>query len=337
MPCLDADVKCFCGLLLALAGALAFAALALGVAATHHERDHAVRVYDNSVAAWEASNRAAFEDAAFVFRVQAVERDAESTHHTGDADGRDVATAAALSRNGSSEPTLLRDHGADLHGYRPLRYEWRGPLLPAGAGWAEPVLRVSLEARAPTRRTVCTQPLGGADGIPLAYRVETPAVSPRQQCVSIQGGSYIAAHGTCVTYHALHELCIKVSLVDGCWRADGGGGGYGCEPGAQGDWSVGVYRHVVGRRAPGGTSFHRDPPLLTPSPVLRVRHASDPRVAALNLTGGTLAFATPDTVKALGAFELLVCAAALATPALIFFLRHLGLLCECCDEEYNGL
>ena len=125
-------------------------------------------------------------------------------------------------------------------------------------------------------------------------------------------------------------LCIKVSMRDGCWQPDAAGGGYGCEPDEGGDWSVGIFHSVAAHRTVSGPAFHRDPPPHVAVPQLRVRHAADPRIAARNLTAGTLEFGAPDTIKAIGAFELLLCAAALAAPAVIWFLRRMGV--DACDD-----
>ena len=57
-------------------------------------------------------------------------------------------------------------------------------------------------------------------------------------------------------------------------------------------------------------------------PLLRVRHASDPHIVAANLTHSHMLFGVNDGVKAAGGVELLLCAAALASPALFFFVRR---------------
>ena len=57
-------------------------------------------------------------------------------------------------------------------------------------------------------------------------------------------------------------------------------------------------------------------------PLLRVRHASDPHITAVNLTHSQLLFGLHDGVKAMGGLELLVCAAALSSPAIFFFARR---------------
>jgi len=70
--------------------------------------------------------------------------------------------------------------------------------------------------------------------------------------------------------------------------------------------------------------------------MLRVRHASDPMISAHNLTHDLMTFGLEDKFKALGGFELIVCAMALATPSLIFFFRrwHYGVYAPHADA-YN--
>ena len=109
----------------------------------------------------------------------------------------------------------------------------------------------------------------------------------------------------------------------GCWQLDEGGGGYGCEPGEEGVWSPARYRHVRGARAAGGPAFHRDPPATLPKPMLRVRHAADPLVAAHNLTQDEMHFGASDGLKVLGGLELLITASVLALAPLCFFFRSL--------------
>lgn len=145
---------------------------------------------------------------------------------------------------------------------------------------------------------------------------------------------------------------------EACWAPDAAGGGIGCEPGEGGEWSAATYVAMDGLVPTGGAAFRREPsvaawprvtvrghaglerppigPLslarsvpaqrpparLRSRPAWQVRHASDPAIAAHNLTGGTLQFGAADRVKTLGGVELLVAAAGLGAPALIFFARR---------------
>lgn len=210
MSVYESDVRCFCTLLLVLAAALAIAGIALGRAATKHERSHVVNIYDDHVLAWQ-HHRAQFEDAAFSFDVRAIDRDGAAAAGPAPA-AAGYSSTIRLARNTSRELIPLHDSGQDLFKYQPLRYrvrgiyicmhtytwhaymayacppcssdhlkprgryEGRGALVEGGvrAKWAEPILRIRLHAQVPSRGTaVCgSYELGGADGVPLAFHAE---------------------------------------------------------------------------------------------------------------------------------------------------------------------
>ena len=79
----------------------------------------------------------------------------------------------------------------------------------------------------PSQPCTYDAPLGGPTGLPLGYHVElTRGLAPKQCAIRMHGSYLSSAGGACVTYHALVELCIKVSKGgDGCWRPDDWGGG----------------------------------------------------------------------------------------------------------------
>ena len=283
----DADAACGCRLLLTVACCAGLGALYLFFAAAQQVRGMTVSAYDQSVLHW-LDTRQAFEDAAFAFNVS------WTTGHL----------SLRLSRTAATE-SPMPDQGADLLSYSPLRYETRWPV--DELQWSEPSLWLTFHGSVASRGSSCVESLGGTHGLPLAYHEELLHLSSRQ-CVALVGGSYLESRQACMAYYALAELCVKVTLRDGCWRLSSAGGGYGCEPGPTGDWSVGVYRRVSGHHSSGSPSFHRDPPGSSARPWLRVRHTADPRVTAQNLTHGTLIFGIDDSVKTIGGLELLLCA-----------------------------
>lgn len=293
------DVWTGCALLLTVACTVAVAGMVVLINYSRHERGAKVQAYDESVRAWHLS-------------AQQLERALFSLNVSWLGGGNRVR----LVRNRSDESTLP-DDGRDLLPYEPLRFEWRGPLLSEGSGWSELPLSVSLESVWRHGHGLAC-PMVAIDGALLALGyVDSVPSSSRQQCATRYGGSYEATERSCVVYRALRELCVKVSIRNGCWAPDGAGGGFGCQPGEDGSWAVGVYETRRGRRS--SRPFHRVAPAEASQPLLRVRHASDPRVVAYQITGGTLNFGVSDTVKAVGGLEMLLLALALATPALLFF------------------
>lgn len=298
------DVWTGCALLLACACAFVAAGFFFLAEANHHARGVKVRAYDESVQSWTRGGRDTFSRAAFVMNLSwpGGHMEAPLGHAVGD------------------EP-VMADDGADLPKYAPLRFEWQGALPSASSGWSELPLSVTLSGSSAASSGERCAPVALATQIPLGY-TDSLRLESHQHCVAHHGGSYASAEGVCVTWHALAELCVRVKRRGHCWVPVGGEGGTGCQPGRDGEWALGAYTLVRGRRA-GGAWFHREPPAEAARPVLRVREAADPRVVALNVTGGTLRFGTSDTVKAIGGLELLLIGAALGTPALVFFCGRL--------------
>jgi hypothetical protein len=316
----DADLAFLCWTLLAIALGLVIASITMLVDASHHERGHLVDIYDARVVEWERS-REHFADAAFTVDLKL--------------EGATDTSNIKLKSNESVE--TIPDHGLDLLPYEPLRYDLQH--LPLGedssdsAGeWSERSFSLTLRSSVPSSGSSCESKLGGVDGFSLGYRAERFHQGSQKSCASHFGGTYVASQGACVTYYALSEICVKVSLHGGCWRPDPSGGGDGCEPGDQNAWAVGVYRRVPGHRPAGGPAFNRDPPQQVVRPTVLVRHVADPVVVAQNLTAGSLNFGTQDYVKGIGALELLLCAVALGSPTIMFFMRRFYGR-DCCGAE----
>lgn len=272
----ESDRVTCCGLLLFVSGAVGVAGIVSLLTATHHTRAQMVGVYRESARLWTAQTRRPFADAEFVLNLTTV-----------------GGTNIAVNLDRTHAPESHRPAGNDIPLYMPLRYTTDHELL---YSWAEPHIRFQLQASAPFHEgTQCaSEILGGAGGLPLAYHLDSPWSHGGALCASRHRGSFDAARSVCVTYHALTRLCIKVALRDGCWSPDASGGGYGCEPGADGLWALGTYESVAGNHADGAEAFHRDPPTRAPPPNLLVRHAGDPLIAARNLTAGSLDFGLGD-------------------------------------------
>lgn len=316
------DATFCCAVLLAISISLALAGLWALRRAGDHTRGRLVALYDARVEAWTMRWRAELESATFSATVSQVrpssnEREARPP----------PSSPLRLQPNTTKES--LHDGGHDLRHYKPLRHEWRGPLGGGGgpaastAAWSEARARISLHASAPSDGAHATTiEVASERGLVLGFR-ETGR-SGRLACSAPRGGgsgSYDPGSSVCEHYYSLAEVCVKVRRGDGGsgWVADETGGGIGCEAGERGLWSPVRYTRLAGRVEPAGPAYERAAPVRVPAPLLRVRHAADPMIAARNLTHDSLAFGTPDFVKVAGGVELLVCAAALAAPALVYF------------------
>jgi hypothetical protein len=306
------DTACVCRLLLFISVCVALAGVYLLHLSSLHTRAHAVMTYGEVVQQWTDHVRVRFREASFTLQTN-LTRKADDRRNTNE------GVLIHLTTNASTE--LLPDRGSDLLAYEPLRYERVALLLPHRTSWVEEDVRLTLVTRAPGSSKRCTFELGGAEGLPVAYRQAWPY--SRAECGARLGGSYNPSSGQCTCFYAVSEVCIKVSLMAGCLTPDASGGGVGCEPGKEGLWSPVRYKRLKGARAVGAPSFHRDPPQHIGRPTLRVRHSADPMISAHNLTHDRLDFGIGDGVKALGGIELLMCAIALGLPAVYFFLRRM--------------
>ena len=298
------------------------AGLCLLLLASQHSRGVVISQFDIAVARWASHVRPAFINASFVLHANRTRRE-------------DRVSLALLS-NATNEP--FADHGTDVPTYLPLRYEKRSWPRSGATDFAaldDLNVHLALTTVAPHTGARCTFDLSDPFGVPLAYRSTWPYT--RQVCNGRFGGSYIPSRGECVSFYALAEVCIKVSVRDGCLSPDSSGGGVGCYAGTEGAWAPVSYTHVRGVRPQGGPAFHREPPEQLPRPMLRVRHVADPLVVAHNLTSGRLSFGVDDRVKVLGGAELLLCAAALSVPAIVFFLRRMRVPCIDGSRGRGGL
>ncbi len=312
----ETDAVCLCRLLLLVALALLVCGLALFGIALRHTRAGVVAAYDRRVRVWESELRGFFEARA-AFEVVATP--------AGGTPARPVTIE--LASTDAAEPRPLRDVGSDVLPHTPLRHEASGALTAGGGGGFDTShVALTLRSRDGASGVACATPLGGDAGIALGYRQERDwPPARRSECSRRLGGSYVAGRGVCVTWHALAEVCVKVAASarePRCWVPDAGGGGYGCEPGEGREWSVARYARLAGRAEPGRMAHERAEPGSMPPVSVVVRHAADPLIAARNLSAGSMGFGATDGVKALGGVELLVCAAGLGAPAVLFFLRR---------------
>lgn len=293
--------------------------------AARHTRHRFVEAYAATVQRWQSQVHDQFADAAF-----------NLTLFWGASDERH---SVRLSRTDAIERPSLRARVQELPSYQPLRHEQFHQLA---ADWspghaAQQHLHLRLQGCTPSTEACCTpDALAGGSGLPVAFVEERPWSLPPAHCAERLGGSFHSATRSCVTFHALDVLCIKVAydVASGCWRPDDRGGGYGCEPGEDGLWPLGVYRQISAVRSPAGRAFYRDAPSQLPAAVLRVRHSLDPRVQAANLTAGTYDFGAPDSLKVYGGVELLIVAASLLTPAMLYFMRRAGLRAGHCAADH---
>ena len=316
---MDDNAAVGCGLLATIALTLGVIGIYLLLAAAKHVRHHKVELFNAAVQRWQSELRHTFADATFLLNMTVADRSGDSFSETTTI----VQEVSLRMTDALEDPPHLERGGGDFNAFAPLRHERRPVLV---SGWPERrALRLQLESSVPSSGVKCTSDLlGGDDGIPLAYREARHWKGRVAGCRERLGGSFSAASQSCVTFHALERLCIKVTWDGRCWVIDENGGGYGCEPGASGGWPLGHYRALAGVVASGAPAFHLDAPSSVPPVVLRVRHHLDPRVQAANLTAGTFDFGTGDVVKATGGVELLIVSAALLTPAMLFFLRRAG-------------
>jgi len=317
---MPSDATVCCALLLLVSIAMAAAGLFALRRASDHARGRLVALYDDRVDAWNARWRSELENTSF----SAV---ATRLHSSDKHEARPPPPPPLRLQPITTNEGALHDTGHDLRHYTPLRHEWRGPLGGGGGGgggglaastveWSEARVRISLHASGTTIDVASER------GLVLGFR--ELGRSGRSACGASRGGgasgSFDPGSGVCEHYYSLAEVCVKVRRDGGGgWVADPTGGGIGCEAGERGLWSPARYARVAGQVAPAGPAYERAAPAAVAAPLLRVRHAADPLIAARNLTHDSLAFGTPDFVKLAGGVELLVCAAALAIPALVYF------------------
>mmetsp|Transcript_48510 Transcript_48510/g.113561 ORF Transcript_48510/g.113561 Transcript_48510/m.113561 type:complete len:413 (+) Transcript_48510:50-1288(+) len=116
-------------------------------------------------------------------------------------------------------------------------------------------------------------------------RPPTPG-PPAQKCQELSGEW---TKGVCLVTRRLTGICVQVAEKDGLWklapRDPGNNQSYGCHF-LKGEWHWAKYEVVPPPRTHGRSHGHKQPGPL----VIEVRSATDPYLAALELTGGSLDF-----------------------------------------------
>jgi len=198
---------------------------------------------------------------------------------------------------------LARDHNPEdravsstvqLPSYRSLRYFAVGlPIFANGSAWEEAEAQLSLQLTVQAEKGEAAKlPVG-----PFQVASQRHVHANHKMCYHRHKGSYEDDH-TCAVFYELIEICVKVSKSthgagsDGggdSWYLDESGGGIGCQPGPNQDWSPFRYRRVD---LTAGRNFWRPPPESIDSKdvLVQVRSAADPLLGALAINGGSMEF-----------------------------------------------
>ena len=260
--------------------------------------------YAAAVATWSGTARAAF--AAATFSVAGV----------------------SLVADGSPDVPLA-DRGSGLPpSYAPLRFS-----LPAGAAAAAFFGNAAVPYNLST--ALALQLVANGSSLPVTaplplFRQSWQSIASKtggaaQTCVSVYSGLWDASSSTCYMYDALTSVCVQVSPgSSGAWQLDSSLGGYGCDPASGFAGPSSTYVRVLATGTTKAAPFAA--PLSFANLSVTVRSASDPLLAALALTGGSLNFGV-------GASPLLALFWAMLVVAFLLAGRPLLVLCLAVRED----